>query len=378
MRSMRFGRVIAVVAVIAALAVGCGGKKTETKTPDKAKQEATANGGNPAAEQPETKEAEAQVTGWLGKQASAKAAELGSQLAAQLGFKLAENAQVAQQINNLIGTILKDKTVKAETDKIADKATSGFFNKAKLAWKAITSGGVDEYKKKVKDNTTRIATEVIEDHVKNVVMKDPRMAEVMKKFMPTLQLEAKIAAIPMQQNMSPEAAQKLLGLALKLSVAGKSKETADKVSAWSAKCDPHMVTALEKLFGEVAKLKSIETGFAALAVDVVGHPTTARELSVMMGNIMKDKDAHEAMTKAYENAAFDNGDKAIRTSIEKIVALPIVDNELFAALDRLAAAEGAGALMEKDFAVIGEDPEMAKLVDGFIVDLITTCGDPGK
>jgi hypothetical protein len=371
-------RLVGMLALAAALACGCGGKKAETKTADKAKAESATTDGAQAAEQPQAKEAEKEVASWLGKQASARAAELAEKLAAELGFKIADDAKVAQQIKNLIGTILKDKTVKAETDKIADKATSGFFNKAKLAWKAITAGGVDEYKKKVKDNTTRIATDVIEEHVKGVVMKDPRMAQLMKKFMPTLQLEAKIAAIPMQQNMSPEAAQKLLGLALKLSVAGKSKETADKFAAWSAKCDPHMVTALEKLFGEVAKLKSIETGFESLAVDVVGHPTTARELVAMMTNIMKDKDAHKAMTQAYEDAAFDNGDKAIRSSIEKIVALPIVDDELFAALDRLASAEGAGPVIEKNFKVIGEDPEMAKLVDGFIVNLLNTCGDPAK
>jgi hypothetical protein len=374
---MRSTRLVWVLAASVVLALGCGGKKHEAKSGDKAKADEKADGGAPA-EKPQAKEAEKQVTSWLGKQASAKATELGEKLAAELGFKVAADDNVAKEISKLIGKILKAKSVKEQTDKIADKATSGFFNKAKLAWKAITSGGVEEYKKKVKDNTTRIATEVIEEHVKGTVMKDPRMAQVMKKFMPTLQLEAKIAAIPMQQNMSPEAAQKLLGLALKLEVAGKSKETAAKVEAWATKCDPHMVGALEKVFQNVAKLKSVETALEGLVVEVVGHATTERELVTMMTNIMKDKDAHKAMTKAYEDAAFDNGDKAIRGSIEKIVALPIVDNELFAALDRLAAAEGAGPIMETHFKVVGEDPEMAKLVDGFIVDIIDTCGDPGK
>lgn len=378
MRSTRLTWVLA-AAVVLALGFGCGGKKHEAKSGDKAKpgEKAGADAGQPA-EKAEAKEAEKQVTSWLGKQASAKAAELGEKLAAQLGFKVIDDPAVAKEINKLIGKILKAKTVKEQTDKIADKATSGFFNKMKLGWKALQAGGIDEYKKKVKEDTTRIATEVIEAHVTGVVMKDPRMAQVMKKFMPVLQLEAKIAAIPMQENMSPEAAQKLLGLALKLEVAGKSKETAAKVEAWSAKCDPHMVSSLEKLFASVAKLKSVETGLEGLVVEVVGHPTTERELVTMMTNIMKDKDAHKAMTKAYEDMAFQNGEKAVRSDLEKIVALPIVDNELFATLERLAAAEGAGAIMEKHFKVVGEDPEMAKLVDGFIVDIIDTCGDPAK
>jgi hypothetical protein len=378
MFSTRFAWVVALALAVGAL--GCSGKKPKVEGQGKGKPTGgtvDADAGAPA-EEPAAKEAEDQVASWLGKQASAKAAELTEKLASDLGFKIADDAKVQQQIKNLIGTILKAKAVKEQTDKIADKATSGFINKVKLGWKALQAGGVDEYKKKVKDDTTRIATDVIEAHVKNAVLKDPRMAQLMKKFMPILQLEAKIAAIPMQENMSPEASQKLLGLALKLSVAGKSKETAAKVADWSAKCDPHMAEALEKLFQKLTGLKSVETAVGGIAVDVVGHETTAREFATMMTNIMKDKDAHAAMTKAYENAAFDNGEKAVRGSIEKIVALPIVDAELFAALDRLAAAEGAPALIEKHFKVIGEDPEMAKLVDGFVIDLLSTCGDPSK
>jgi len=372
MHSTRLAWIVAAALVVA---LGCSGKKP--------KVEGQGAGGTVAAdagpaEEPEAKEAESQVVTWLGKQASAKVAELTENLAAQLGFKIADDAKVAAEIKKLISAILKAKDVKSQTDEIADEATSGFFKKMKLGWKALKAGGVDEYKKKVKDDTTRIATEVIEAHVKNVVLKDKRMAQLMKKFMPVLQLQAKIAAIPMQENMSPEASQKLLGLALKLSVAGKSKETAAKVQDWATKCDPNMVAALEKLFQKLAKLKSVETAFEGIAVEVVGHETTSREFAAMMANIMKDKDAQKAMTKAYENAAFDNGDKAVRGSIEKVVALPVVDTELFAALDRLAAAPGAPAIIEKHFKVIGEDPEMAKLVDGFVIDLLNTCGDPVK
>ena len=374
MHSKRFAWIIAAALVVA---LGCSGKKPDVKGQDGAGGTAAADAGTPA-EEPEVKEAEGQVATWLGKQASAKVAELTEKLASELGFRIADDDKVQQQIKKLIGAILKAKDVKGQTDKIADEATSGFLNKVKLGWKALKAGGVDEYKKQVKDDTTRIATEVIEAHVKNVVIKDPRMAQLMKKFMPVLQLQAKIAAIPMQENMSPEASQKLLGLALKLSVAGKSAETAAKVQDWATKCDPNMVAALEKLFKQLAKLKSVETAFEGIAVEVVEHATTQREFAAMMANIMKDKDANKAMTKAYENAAFENGEKAVRGSIEKIVALPVVDTELFAALGRLAAAEGAPAIIEKHFKVIGEDPEMAKLVDGFVIDLLATCGDPVK
>ena len=373
MFSTRFAWVVTAALVVA---LGCSGKKPDVKGQDNKGGTAAADAG--PAEEPEVKEAEGQVASWLGKQASAKAAELTEKLAAELGFRIADDAKVQEQIKKLIGVILKAKDVKAQTDKIADEATSGFLNKVKLGWKALKAGGVDEYKKQVKDDTTRIATEVIEAHVKIAVIKDPRMTQLMKKFMPVLQLQAKIAAIPMQENMSPEASQKLLGLALKLSVAGKSAETAAKVQEWAAKCDPNMVAALEKLFQNLAKLKSVETAFEGIAVEVVGHETTGREFAAMMASIMKDKDANKAMIKAYENAAFDNGEKAVRGSIEKIVALPVVDTELFAALERLAAAEGAPAIIEKHFKVIGEDPEMAKLVDKFVIDLLATCGDPVK
>jgi len=375
---MHSTRMVWIVAAALVVALGCSSKKPDVKGQDKGKGGTAAADVGAPAEEPEVKEAGDQVASWLGKQASAKVSELTEKLASELGFKMAADPKVAAELKKLIGAILKAKAVKEQTDKIADKATSGFLNKVKLGFKALAAGGVDEYKKKVKEDTTRIATGVIEDHVKNVVLKDPRMAQLMKKFMPMLQLQAKIAAIPMQENMSPEASQKLLGLALKLSVAGKSKETAGKVEAWATKCDPHMVAALEKLFQKLATLKSVEAAFQGIAVEVVGHETTQREFAVMMANIMKDKDAHKAMTKAYENAAFDNGEKAVRGSIEKVVVLPIVDTELFAALDRLATAEGAPAIIEKHFKVIGEDPEMAKLVDGFIIDLLNTCGDPVK
>ncbi len=159
---------------------------------------------------------------------------------------------------------------------------------------------------------------------------------------------------------------------------GKSDETSKKVESWIQNCDGHVEEQIEKLFRGIADLKSVETALQGIVVSVVAHERTKTEFVSMMSNIMKDKDANKAMTKAYENTAFDKSENTIRASIEKIVKLPVVDNELFAALERLASAPGANGIMEKEMAGIGDDPEMAKLVDGFVVGLLETCGDPIK
>ena len=62
----------------------------------------------------------------------------------------------------------------------------------------------------------------------------------------------------------------------------------------------------------------------------------------------------------------------------QIVTLKKVDEELFAVLQRLTEAPGAGALIEKNLKQVGEDPELAALIDGFVIVLLDTCGDPTK
>jgi hypothetical protein len=96
----------------------------------------------------------------------------------------------------------------------------------------------------------------------------------------------------------------------------------------------------------------------------------------MMRNIMGDKDAHKAMVKAYEAAAFDKGEEEVRKRVSAILDLPVVDRELFATLDRLAAAPGAEPMMNKHISKVGEDPELAALLETFIVNLLDACGDP--
>ncbi len=367
------------LALLVALTVSCGDKKPKPKDSGDAKPvDAGGDTAKPEEASKETKEAKGAIATWLGDEASKTVTSSMNSLSKELALKIAGDQKVLGELGKLSSAILKNKGVKKETDKIADKATSGFINKVKLGWKALQHGGVDEYKKKVKDQTTKIATEVINAHLEAKVLKDPRMADLIKKFTPLLQLQAKLAAISLQQNLSPKSSQKLFGIALKLSVAGKSDATATKVEAWTKNCNGKVEAEIEKLFKQVSQLKSLDASLQGLAVEVIGHQRTGDEMALMMTNIMKDKAARAAMTKAYENAAFDNGDKAIRGSIQKIVDLPVVDDELFAALGRLADAEGAGAIMEKHLTSVGEDPEMAKLVDLFILDLLNTCGDPTK
>lgn len=376
MRRARFATILLWIAV--SLLMACGDKKPRPKDGTDAKADAADPADVSGEEKAAAEKTKGALASWLGDEASAKVSGLASGLAKDLAAKISNDKKVLGEIGKLSGAILKEPSVKKQTDKIADKATSGFLNKVKLGWKALQAGGVDEYKKKVKENTTRIATEVINEHIETVVLKDPRMAELIKKFTPLLQIQAKVSAISLQQNLSPQASQKLFGIALKMSVAGKSDQTARKMEEWTKGCDGKVEAEIEKLFAQVVELDSLSKSLQGLAVEVIGHERTAAELAVMMTNIMKDKVANKAMTKAYENAAFDNGDKAIRGSIEKIVKLPVVDDELFSALDRLATAQGASGIMEKHLAAVGEDPEMAKLVDGFILGLLDTCGDPIK
>lgn len=375
---MRRASVLTTILVVAiALAMACGDKKPKPKNGTDAKSDGTA-ANQTEAEKKETEKTKGAIATWLGDEASKKVSELMSSLSKELALKIAGDEKVLAEIGKLSGAILKDKGVKKQTDKIADKATSGFLNKVKLGWKALQAGGVDEYKKKVKESTTRIATEVINEHIETTVLKDPRMAELIKKFTPLLQLQVQISAISLQENLSPESSKKLLGIALTVSVPGKADQTAKKMAAWTKNCDGKVEAEIEKLFKEVVKLKSLDATLQGLAVEIIAHKRTTEEMAVMMTNIMKDPEANKVMTKAYENAAFDNGDKAIRASIQKLVELPVVDDELFAALTRLTEAQGASGIMEKHFADVGQDPEMAKLVDNFILGLLNTCGDPTK
>lgn len=368
-----------------ALAVSCGGGKPKAKDgkgADKGAAGATDGGkggaGEGAATEPAVLSAQDRIKQWLGNVVTEKIGALGEQLGKDLGEQLAKDEAVLKEADTLTKAVLKDKDVKKEMDKIADKATEGAWNKLTLAWKALRSGGVDAYKKKVKESTSAIANEVISDHLKNGVLKDPRMAETMKKFIPVLQLQAKVTAVAVEENLSPKVSKKILGIALRLAAAGESAESSAKVESWIEGCDTHVQVEVEKLLTGVAGLETVDGAVRDLTIAVLKHATTKREVTAMVTNLTKDKDVRAAMTKAYENAAFEKGDKAVRASIEKIVALPKVDDELFATLGRLAEAAGAAGIMEQHLSKVSEDPALAQLVDDFVVGLLDTCGDPTK
>jgi hypothetical protein len=190
-----------------------------------------------------------------------------------------------------------------------------------------------------------------------------------------LSMQARLSAATLQSNLSPKLSQKIFGISLKLSVPGKSEETSAKVEQWISSCDGNVEAQLEKLFVDVSKLKSTSKAVAALAAEVIGHPTTRRELAEMIVRILDDKDAYNQAVKVYEQAAFDKGEKQIRDALTALIAMPVVDKELFATLEKLAAAPGAGAIIEKHMNTVSEDPEMAALVDTFLINLLVVCGD---
>jgi len=360
-----------------ALAVACGTDKPKPKDGGK-KPAADAGTAETGEDKPQVLSAKDRIAQWLGEAVTEKMSSLGSELGKDIGLKLATDEKVKEQITKLTSKILNDKKVKKELDKIADKATEGFTKKITLGWKALQAGGVSAYKKKVKENTTKIASEVIETWVREHLFKHERMAQTMQKFMPVLALQAKVSAASVEENLSPEAAKKILGIALRLAAAESSEEGAQQVEAWIGGCETHVQQEIEKFFTGVAGLKSLETALQDLAVEVLSHKRTVAELSTMVYNLTQDKEARKAMTKAYEDAAFEKGDKVVRASLEKMMATPVVDEEIFAAMERLAAAEGAGPIIEKHLSKVGEDPELGKLADGFILSLLETCGDPTK
>ncbi|MDD5306270.1 MAG: hypothetical protein PHU25_03010 [Deltaproteobacteria bacterium] len=357
---------------IAALAVACSGAKNE---PPKTGQAEGADASKKA-EKKTVVTAEDRIKAWLGDELSAKVKTLGSELGAQVGGNLAGSEKITDGARKLGKAVFKDKDVAARLDKVAGKATEGLGAKLKLGWLALQAGGIDEYKKQVGDRTQEIASDVLAKYLRDKVLKDKRMTDLIQRFVPLLKLQAKVAAVSVEQNLSPRAAKKILGIAIRVAAAGSSDEAAAAVEGWITQCDPKVSGEVEALLRGIAGLKSVDDAISGLAVEILGHETTKRELAVMVRNIIDDKDAYKAMIKAYEAAAFDKGEDEVRKRVNAIVELKVVDRELFAALDRLASAPGAQALMAKHVSKVGEDPELAALLETFIVNLLDACGDP--
>ncbi len=361
---------ILVSALALVFAAGCGGKKKGAK-------EGGVDAGQPldeAHEQAATK-AKGKISQWLGDVAGARVSAMGKEFGKQLGLKISNDPEVLGKFQQLASAVLADKKVKQELKEIEDKATEGFSKKLTLGWKALTSGGIDAYKQKVTDNTKRVASEVIAAYVKEKVLKDERFAASLRKLVPVLKLKAMLAALSLQENMSPAVSKKVFVVALKLAASGDSAVTNQRVEEWTAKCDGHVEAEIESLFTRIAALDSLSKGIAGLVVEILGHETTKRELAQMVINLTKDKSARPVMVEAYENAAFEKGNAAVKASIEKLVALEAMDRELFAALDRIGNSPGGPAMIERHMTKVGEDPALAAEIEGFVIRLVSACGD---
>jgi hypothetical protein len=366
MKVIRFAIITSLGAMILTLSA-CGSKKPKT--------EETAGDTSDTELSAEQAQAESTIVRWLGEEAAHKVTEAGKKMAKNLADKTLESEKVTEAISFLISEVFKEKEVKKKIDKIADKATSGVKNKLTLLGKAIASGGVSDYKKKVTAKGTAVAKEILEERIQNELLKDDRMKDVIKKLMPMLKIQGQLATATIQGNMSPKVSQKLFAITLNLAVDGKSDETAEKVEAWIQNCEGQAEDEMVTLLKNVGKLKSLQKAMRALAIDVLKHPRMVKELSSMTLQILEDDDAWDAAIDAYKAVAMDKNDDKIREKMEVLFALPVIDDEIFNTLNALAEAEGANTIIESHLSAVSEDEKMAELAEEFLVSLLDTCGE---
>jgi hypothetical protein len=361
--------------------LACGGKQPEETSPqtDTDNETTKQDTGTQTDEQaPEVVSAQAQIKDWLGKDLTQKVSSLGKDLGKDVGLSLAKNDKILGRIKDLSKGLLKDPKVKPLLKKIEDKATAGLGNKLTLGWKALKAGGIDEYKKKVMANAERVAVDVLTEYLRDHALKDARMGELLKDFAPILKMQGKVSAIALQENISPRVTKKVLGIALRIAATGSNAEMANRVESWITNCDDDTEAEVEKLISRVAKLDSVHKAVAGLALEVLKHKHTKKELTDMTVSLVRNSSVNKNLVKVYEAAAFDKGDSAIRASLVKTVELEIVDDELFGMLNRLASAQGAGPIIGKYASKVTADPKLAQLVEEFIYNLLEICGDPTK
>ncbi len=359
-------------AVLFALcSIGCGAKQPEGTgpKPDEAQPDA-------GAADPSVVSAENRIRNWLGTELSAKVGALAKELGSNLGSALTNDGNVKQQSKKLTDAILKDAEVKKRLDQIRDRATKGFTNKLTLGWKVIKAGGVDAFKRKVKEDTQKVAVPVLVDYIQNNVLKDKRTGALLKDFGPALKVQAKIAALGVEENLSARVTKKILGVALRISAAGDQADMALRVEKWIQNCQGTANTEVEKFMLGVGRLDSLTLAIRGLAADVLGHETTKRELTVMMKNLLADQAVDGALVKVYNAATFEKGETKVRTALQAVLSLPATDRELFAALQRLASAPGANAMINKHASLVSQDPQLAQLIEEFVLNLLESCGDP--
>lgn len=315
-----------------------------------------------------------QIRRWLSEDLSAKLKTSGKIHGKTLAKKIMENGEVMAKAKTLSSSVLKDELVKPKLDKVEDKATAGFGKKLTLGWKALKAGGIGEFKKKVSADATRVGIDVLNIHVKQGLMKDERADTLFKNVSLLLKVQGRLAAIALQENLSPKVTQKILSIALRLSAAGSNAKMAERVHAWISTCEADANEKIDRLLGDVVQLQSATTALSGLAFEVLEHPRTKNELATMVNTLLDDDTVNDGLTKVYEAAAFEKGDAAIQTAMESVLQLDMVDTAIFDTLTRLAAAEGAGDIIGKHLQVIGEDPKLAVIIEEFILSILDTCG----
>ena len=358
--------------------LSCGGKQSTDTAPKPEQDTGTAAGSEASAENKSADDAQKRIRTWLSSDIAVKVQETAKKAGKNLGAELAGNSAVIKGAEDLTGAILKDETVKPKLDKIEDKATQGFSKKLTLGWKALRAGGIDEFKAKVAADAQRVGTEALGAHLRNVVLKDPRMSALMKNFSQVLKLQGQVAAVALQENLSSKVNSLILSLALRFAAAGGSEAAAERVDAWISACEDDAAARVEAMLEDVTGLQSVNDALQSLAVEVLTHERTKKELVQMFSKLLDDADVNAALVSVYEAAAFEKGDDAIRQAMDQVLALEVVDTELFATLERLAAAEGAGEIIGRNLSKAADDPKLAALVEDFIISILETCGDPAR
>jgi len=376
-------RIVSLLGLAGAIAgLGCGGAQPEAKTtpgdttptpgPTDTDSGTTSASTAPAAT------AEQQIRDWLGARIGERLSALGEKLGADAGRTLGQNPQVLDQARKLGKTIFDAPEVKKRLDKLEEESTAGMMRKIQLGMLVLAAGGVDDYKKQVKAKAQAIAADAVAEYLRTRFFKDPRAAKAIGGLGPAFKAQATVTAAGIQENLSAESSKKLLGIALRLSAAGGGAEMARRVEAWTGSCVAPADKAAEELLTGVANLPALQKALVNLISEILAHPTMIAELTATTAKLMDDAKTHKAYVAAYELIAFNAPEAEIRSKIDAILALPETETGLFAAMERLALRPGAAAILERHTSAVAQDPELAKLIEKFIVAVLDSCGDPTK
>ncbi len=352
------------------VAGSCGGKKHDGKTAQDEKKQA----GQVSEEKVAI--ARAEISDFLGAQLTEHIKYLSEEISRDLGRRLSDNGRVSAEASRMTKAVMEAPEVKFKLDKIADDATGGVGKKLSLGFKALTSGGVSSYKKKVKERTQKIAIAALAAHLKDNILKDERSADLFKAFGPSLKLSATVSAMSLQENLSPRVTQKILDISLRIAAQTDKHEIASKVEDWISDCQRDSEREVERLLRGIARLDSFERSVEGLAVEILGHERTRAELTAATLTLIGNREVNSMLVKLYEDAAFEKSGSVLESDIKTILAHPDVDRELYATMERLLGAPGAPGILSKHAAVVTEDPRLAEMLEDFVLNVLEVCGDP--